>query len=206
MLFLNAKLICTPAKRERCFFSVFLYTVTWGFNLFYHSVLFQNQRTEGVDLKRNCRASDEGTTAEGTYFLWGGGGSLVVVLCCTFFFFFLNFGKCAADQWELKRGGCPDDSILTLIMTWPTKWNKSLIGPFPSWHVFSLGTPGAAVAAAASAAPVRKPLPVYNTIFLLEPSAQQLQPPELILVLSMTLMYMLGCLLLRGSQREKLQF
>lgn len=94
---------------------MFLYTVTWGFNLFYHSVLFQNQKTEGVDLKRNCRASDEGTTAEGTYFFGRGRGRSW--LCCVVLFFFFNFGKCAADQWELKRGGCPDDSILTLILT-----------------------------------------------------------------------------------------
>lgn len=44
----------------------------------------------------------------------------------------------------------------------------------------------------------------YNTIFLLDPSAPQLQPPELLPVLSLTLMYMLGCLLGRGTMGRSL--
>lgn len=95
----------------------------------------------------------------------------VVLLCCIFYdsdyyLFWGTFGKCAADQWELKLAGWehPDPNIdLTHKAEQIANWS---ISP----DVFS---PRYASAAAETLS-----VCTYDTIFLLDPSALQLQPPH----------------------------
>lgn len=99
----------------------------------------------------------------------------VVLLCCIFYYydyylFFGTFGKCAADQWELKLGGWehPDLNIdLTHKAEQIAHWS---ISP----DVFS---PGHASRQRCSRLR-RSSVCTYDTIFLLDPSAPQLQPPR----------------------------
>lgn len=99
----------------------------------------------------------------------------VVQLCCIFYYYdyylFLGtFGKCAADQWELKLGGWehPDLNIdLTHKAEQIGHWS---ISP----DVFS---PGRASRRRCSRLR-RLSVCTYDTIFLLDPSAPQLQPPR----------------------------
>lgn len=114
----------------------------------------------------------------------------VIVLCCIY-----NFDKCVADQQVLKGGQHPVDPDLNIDLTYKSRTKSSVIGPFLSRHV-SFSRPNF------SAVPIQEQLPVYNTRFLINRSAVTSIWAEF--VLSMTLLYMLGCLLF-SNQMEKLQ-
>lgn len=177
---------------------LFLSKAPGGFTFFNSSLLFLIWRRNW----RNCWVPLQEPWVELIFFYFGEGWKWsVVLLCCIFYcydyyLFFGTFGKCAADQWELKLGGWehPDLNIdLTHKAEQIAHWS---ISP----DVFSPGH-----ASRQRCSRLRRPsVCTYDTIFLLDPSAPQLQPPELLPVLSMTLMYMLGCLLGRGTMGRSL--
>lgn len=97
-----------------------------------------------------------------SFLFWGGNGN-GPWFCCVGFFIILiiiyfggTFGKCAADQWELKLGGWehPD---LNIDLTHKAEQVRQLPALQPA-ETLSVCT--------------------YDTIFLSDPSAPQLQPPR----------------------------
>lgn len=112
---------------------------------------------------------------------------------------YILFWQMCCRSVGIKKGQYPDDSILTLILTWPIKAEQ-----ITHWSI----SPDMCFLQHASRQSSSYPnqLPVYKYYISIRPVGSAVPTVWVAFVLSMNLLYMLGCYLLRSNQMENLQF